>query len=31
MAESMSRRDRNAEATRRDILVAGHEIFSQHP
>ncbi|HXA87272.1 MAG TPA: TetR family transcriptional regulator [Mycobacterium sp.] len=30
MAEPMTRRDRNAEATRRDILAAGREIFSQH-
>jgi AcrR family transcriptional regulator len=27
---AMTRRDRNAEATRHDILPAGHEIFSQH-
>jgi AcrR family transcriptional regulator len=31
MAAPMTRRDRNAEATRRDILAAGREIFSQHP
>jgi len=31
MAEPLTRRDRNAEATRRDILSAGREIFSQHP
>jgi len=31
MAEPMTRRDRNAEATRRDILAAGREIFSQRP
>jgi AcrR family transcriptional regulator len=31
MAEPMTRRDRNAESTRRDILAAGREIFSQHP
>jgi AcrR family transcriptional regulator len=31
LAEPMTRRDRNAEATRRDILAAGREIFSQHP
>jgi AcrR family transcriptional regulator len=31
VAEPMTRRDRNAEATRRDILAAGREIFSQHP
>jgi len=27
----MNRRDRNAEATRRDILAAGREIFSHYP
>src|ERR1700744_2267944 len=27
----MTRRDRNAETTRHDILVAAREIFSQHP
>lgn len=31
IAEPMTRRDRNAEATRRDILAAGHEAFSRHP
>jgi AcrR family transcriptional regulator len=31
VAEPITRRDRNAEATRRDILTAGREIFSQHP
>jgi AcrR family transcriptional regulator len=31
VAETMTRRDRNAEATRHDILAAGHEIFSQQP
>jgi AcrR family transcriptional regulator len=31
MAEPVTRRDRNAEATRRDILAAGREIFSQRP
>ena len=31
MGESMTRRDRNAESTRRDILAAGREIFSQQP
>jgi AcrR family transcriptional regulator len=31
MADTMTRRDRHAEATRRDILAAGREIFSQHP
>jgi AcrR family transcriptional regulator len=29
--DPITRRDRNAEATRRDILAAGREIFSQHP
>jgi AcrR family transcriptional regulator len=29
MAEPMTRRDRNAEGTRRDILAAGREVFSQ--
>jgi AcrR family transcriptional regulator len=31
MAEPMTRRDHHAETTRRDILAAGREIFSQHP
>ena len=31
MAEPMTRRDRNAEATRLDILAAGREVFAQHP
>src|SRR5258707_2144541 len=31
MAERMTRRDHHAETTRRDILAAGREIFSQHP
>ena len=31
MADAMTRRDRHAEATRRDILAAGRDIFSQHP
>ncbi len=31
MAEPTTRRDLHAEATRRDILAAGREIFSQHP
>jgi AcrR family transcriptional regulator len=31
VAEPLNRRDRNAEATRGDILAAGHEIFSRYP
>jgi AcrR family transcriptional regulator len=31
MAEPMTRRDHHAETTRRDILAAGRETFSQHP
>jgi AcrR family transcriptional regulator len=31
MAEPMTRRDHHAATTRRDILAAGREIFSQHP
>jgi hypothetical protein len=31
MTEPIARRDRNSDATRRDILAAGREIFYQQP